>query len=79
MIYLARPDGQIEVCESEGNLARLEARGFVRVSPDLYRAYWRRKDRQALTEMAREAAPALQERAVGDGPTLPGRWRIFYV
>ena len=74
MIYLARPDGQIEVCESLDGLARLEARGFVRVSPELHRAYWRRKDRRAMAELAREVA--LEERAVGGGGV---NWKMFRV
>jgi len=79
MIYFAR-DGQIEVCETPDGVARLEARGFVRVSPELHRALWRRKHDRALAELKQEAAPtALQERAVGVSPGLPGGWKVFRV
>ena len=60
MIYLLHPDGTIAACETEKSAVRAEARGFVRISRELYVAYWRRKDRRARAE-------ALQERSVGGG------------
>jgi len=81
MIYFAR-DGQIEVCESTDGVARLEARGFVRISAELHRALWRRKHDRALAELKQDAAqPAivLQERAVGEAPKLSGGWKLFRV
>ncbi len=58
MIYLLHPDGTIAACETEASASRLKARGFVRISRELYVAYWRRKDRRARAE-------ALKERSVG--------------
>ena len=57
MIYLLHPDGTIAACETEASAARAEARGYGRISRELYVAYWRRKDRRARAE---------QERAVGE-------------
>lgn len=62
MIYLAHTDGDFACCEHEDSAVRLEARGFVRITRELYMAYWRRKDRRA-----RAALPAVEQaRAVGE-------------
>ena len=68
MIYLAHPSGAIEVCESTTGLARLERKGFVRCSPALHKACWRRKDRRAFERLwARlQTAPLGRERVVGE-------------
>lgn len=56
MIYLLHPDGTIACCETKASAARLERKGYGRISRELYVAYWRRKDRRARAE---------QERSVG--------------
>jgi len=78
MIYFAR-DRQIEVCETPAGVARLEARGFVRVSPERFRALWRGKDQKALAAMVQavQAVQAVQERAVGETPGLPSGYKLF--
>jgi len=77
MIYFAR-DGQIEVCETPAGVARMEERGFVRVSAERHRELWQEKHDRALAELKQEAAPpALQERAVGASPTMPSGFKLF--
>jgi hypothetical protein len=50
-IYLAHPDGRIEVAECEASATRLEARRFVRVSAELHLKIWRLKYLRRLKEM----------------------------
>lgn len=63
MIYLRHSDGRIAACESDANAIHCAARGFERISRDLYIAYWRCNDRRAGAVWH---APVLQERAVGE-------------
>lgn len=64
MIYLATPAGDFACCEQEASAVRLEARGYERITRELYIALWRRKDRRAR---AATRLPAVEQaRAVGE-------------
>lgn len=70
MIYLLHPSGAIACCEQEASAARLETRGYERITRELYMAYWRRKDRRA----ARPALPPAVEQARTVGEPWRAPW-----
>lgn len=78
MVYLHRystsagGDTSVElvVVEDTGHAERYEARGFIRCTPEAFRAAWRLRDQQALAQMW-AALGVEQERAVGE----PSGWR----
>ncbi len=80
MVYLHRystsADGsrsvEIAVVEEAAHAGRYEARGFIRCTPEAFRAAWRLRDEQALAHLRAMLGPEL-ERAVGE----PSIWRSF--
>jgi hypothetical protein len=61
---------EIAVVEDARHAERYEARGFIRCTPEAFRAAWRLRDQQALVKMW-AALGVEQERAVGE----PSGWR----
>jgi len=56
---------EIAVVEDAGHAERYEARGFIRCTPDAFRAAWRLRDQQALAKMW-AALGIEREHAVGE-------------
>ena len=56
---------EIAVVEDAGHAERYEARGFIRCTPDSFRAAWRLRDQQALAKMW-AALGIEREHAVGE-------------
>ena len=56
---------EIAVVEDAGHAERYEARGFTRCTHEDFRAAWRLRDQQALTQMW-AALGTERERAVGE-------------
>ena len=56
---------EIAVVEDAGHAERYEARGFIRCTPEAFRAAWRLRDQQALAKMW-AALGIEREHAVGE-------------